>query len=58
MMIFLMTFFQLNWAPGWQFNRIFWPPKLWPKSSPNAFVTLENDLGYDLGHDLGGQKTY
>ena len=39
---------------GWQFNRNFWPPKSWPKSSPNASVTLENDLG----HDLGGQKTY
>ena len=23
----------------WQFNRIFWPPKSWPKSSPNSSPT-------------------
>ena len=51
MMIFLMTFFQLNWAPGWQFNRIFWPPKSWPNSSPTrsrSFLGRRPSLGGPL----------
>ena len=48
-----------HWRPGWQFNRIFWPIKSWPKSSPNSSPTRSHSsLGHrpSLGGLLGGLK--
>ena len=41
--------------PGWQFNRIFWPPKSWTNSSPTQSRSF---LGRhpSLGGLLGGPK--